>query len=732
MTAENEQTGGMIALIPDNPGRYTVPGGDPAGEMHCTLCFLGDDVADLPPVMVDTLKSQVAALALNRGPLSVRILGTAIWNRDGGPTGAFKPATVTALQPGDHDGDEDDQLDMLASRAAGLAADALGALYPEQHEPYLPHITAGFDLDPGVLPTADGEASFSTIRLALGGQHFDFPLIASDDHDSVYATEGVTEMAEATKDREAATQGLPAFWPCLAVEGMETADGRYLEPGTIEFRKPPLSVFAQTVNTGNGGHSGAEVVGKINELWKIPGEEFVSKQTGEPLPKGTFVWQGRGEVDGDSKGGDYARRGYLTGNSVDLSEGDFTDDVTYAEDGTESHRVTVSNAKIAATTLCAIPAFPDGYVEIDGERPTIAADDEVPEDQRTPEGLAAYLLQHGVQAVTASIAIPEYGDTCSPCLAGEMALPPAFLKNAKKKKDDPEDAADGGADEADENADGTKKKAKPAFLKKKGLADLPPLDWFTDPGLSEPTPLTFTDDGRVFGHIATWNTCHIGVSKRCTPPPKSASDYAYFNTGAMRVADGDEVRTVGVGHLTMNTGHASLSASVDETTSHYDNTGTVAADLAAGEDRHGIWVAGRVRPELSEVDLTKLMAAPPSGDWRGVGGRLEMVGVLAVNVPGYPVPRARVASGVGQVALVAAGATRPAAEFGPDGMDLKAFAKMVAAELSNLLGDWARTPEDAPDKLAAEQEALSLEIIQGGLLDEVVRPFPPASSGTAG
>lgn len=719
----DDQTGGMIALIPDNPGRYTVPGGDPASEIHCTLCFLGDDVANLPPVMVDTLKSQVAALALNRGPLSVRILGTAIWNRDGGPTGAFKPATVTALQPGDHDGDEDDQLDMLASRAAGLAADVLGALYPEQHEPYLPHITAGFDLDPGVLPTADGEASFSTIRLALAAQHFDFPLIANSDQDT-YATEGVTEMAEATKDHEAATQGLPAFWPCLAVEGMETADGRYLEPGTIEFRKPPLSVFAQTVNTGNGGHSGAEVVGKINELWKIPGEEFVSKQTGEPLPKGTFVWQGRGEVDGDSKGGDYARRGYLTGNSVDLSEGDFTDDVTYAEDGTESHRVTVSNAKIAATTLCAIPAFPDGYVEIDGERPLIDENEEVPEDMRTPEGLSAYLLQRGIQPVTASIAIPEYGDTCSPCLAGEMALPPAFLKNAKKKKADPEDAADGGADEADENADGTKKKAKPAFLKKKGLADLPPLDWFTDPGLSEPTPLTFTDDGRVFGHIATWNTCHIGVSKRCTPPPKSASDYAYFNTGAMRVADGDEVRTVGVGHLTMNTGHASLSASVDETTSHYDNTGTVAADLAAGEDRHGIWVAGRVRPELSEVDLTKLMAAPPSGDWRGVGGRLEMVGVLAVNVPGYPVPRARVASGVGQVALVAAGATRPAAEFGPDGMDLKAFAKMVAAELSNLLGDWARTPEAAPDKLAAEQEQLSLEIIQGGLLDEVVRPFP--------
>src|ERR1700754_2926426 len=188
----------MIALIPDDPGRYTVPGGDPAGEMHCTLCFLGDDVAGLPQVMVDALKSKVAALALATGPITVRIMGSAIWNRDGGPTGDFKPATVTVLQKGDGDGDEDDVLDMLASRAGGLAADTLGALYPPQFEPYQPHITAGFSLDPGVLPKADGEASFSTIRLALGGQNYDFPLI--DNQDTAYATEGVTEMAEATKD----------------------------------------------------------------------------------------------------------------------------------------------------------------------------------------------------------------------------------------------------------------------------------------------------------------------------------------------------------------------------------------------------------------------------------------------------------------------------------------------------------------------------------------------------
>jgi hypothetical protein len=54
-----------------------------------------------------------------------------------------------------------------------------------------------------------------------------------------------------------------------------------------------------------------------------------------------------------------------------------------------------------------------------------------------------------------------------------------------------------------------------------------------------------------------------------------------------------------------------------------------------------------------------------SGDWRRIGGQLRLVGLLAVNVPGFPIqaPRARVASGAPQ-ALVAAGRTTVGS--GPD------------------------------------------------------------------
>lgn len=174
-------------------------------------------------------------------------------------------------------------------------------------------------------------------------------------------------------------------------------------------------------------------------------------------------------------------------------------------------------------------------------------------------------------------------------------------------------------------------------------------DWFRDPALAAPTPLTITDEGRIYGHLATWGTCHTAYSGACVTPPESESSYAYFNLGVVNI-DGEEIH---VGHITMGTGHAALSAGMDEATSHYDHTGTVAADVAAGEDEHGIWVAGAARPG---TDLDVLRSASLSGDWRRVDGRLELVAALAVNVPGFPVPRvqARVASGA-QTALVASG-----------------------------------------------------------------------------
>lgn len=178
----------------------------------------------------------------------------------------------------------------------------------------------------------------------------------------------------------------------------------------------------------------------------------------------------------------------------------------------------------------------------------------------------------------------------------------------------------------------------------------PPIDWFEDPKLEGPSAITVTSQGEIFGHLALFDSCHIGFPGSCVSPPKNGT-YKYFHTGELETDKGDLVE---VGHLTFNTGHAGMRDNAKVAAAHYDNTGTVAADVRVGEDSHGIWVAGALRSHLDDESVRAFRAAPLSGDWRRIAGKLELVGALAVNVPGFPVPRLRtlVASGETETLLI--------------------------------------------------------------------------------
>lgn len=181
----------------------------------------------------------------------------------------------------------------------------------------------------------------------------------------------------------------------------------------------------------------------------------------------------------------------------------------------------------------------------------------------------------------------------------------------------------------------------------------PPKAWFENPNLDRETPLTITADGRVFGHIATWNTRHIGLPGN-TRPPKSRSGYAFFNKSVVETAEGPDVT---VGQLTLAGGHAPLHADASRAIEHYDNTKSAAADIHIGEDRIGIWAAGAVRPDVDDIRMRALRASVPSGDWRPINGGLELIAVCQVNSGGFPIARAAIAASSGEVlALVAAGA----------------------------------------------------------------------------
>lgn len=174
-----------------------------------------------------------------------------------------------------------------------------------------------------------------------------------------------------------------------------------------------------------------------------------------------------------------------------------------------------------------------------------------------------------------------------------------------------------------------------------GLAPLkPPARWFTAPEPDEATPLTVLKTGQVYGHAALWDSCYTGYENMCLKPPRSVSGYAYFHLGEVECADGS---TVACGQITLDTPHAPTSRgfSADAASRHYADTGVVVADVCCSEGVLGPWLAGAIRPNVDAERIRELRAAKISGDWRKIDGSLELIAALAVNVPGFPIPRRR-------------------------------------------------------------------------------------------
>jgi hypothetical protein len=157
-------------------------------------------------------------------------------------------------------------------------------------------------------------------------------------------------------------------------------------------------------------------------------------------------------------------------------------------------------------------------------------------------------------------------------------------------------------------------------------------------------PIMVTDGDRVYGYAAQWGECHLGFKNECVMPPRD-DDFTRYMTGEILCEDGSRVL---VGQITAGMGHAPLSYGANRASEHYENTDAVVADVAVGNDKRGIWVAGAIRPSAHTARVQALRASGQvSPDWRYVGGRLRMVALLTVNTSGYQTPRARsfVASG---------------------------------------------------------------------------------------
>lgn len=392
----------------------------------------------------------------------------------------------------------------------------------------------------------------------------------------------------------------------LAIEGQVTGDGREFAPNALTWAELPVPLrWNKEDSHGGEARTIAVNVGRIDKVWRdgslIMGEGVLDLSDDD----GRRV---HAKIEGQ----------FLRGVSIDadsIGEPDieyvFPEDVNAGSTEAEGddlfemlfaqpEKIVFHGGRIRAATLVDIPAFAEAYIALLDEAGAVVAGG-------TPVG----------EDVVRTLAVSE-----PPPARPRMSLVAA------------------------------------------GEVWRPEPTWFADPKLSLPTPITVTDDGRIYGHAAQWGSCHIGQEDVCVQPPHEDA-HPYYRTGEVACADGSRVA---VGQITVGTGHAPLSYGATPAAEHYDNTGAAVADVAVGNDQHGIWVAGAIRPGADPLRVYELQAAGQvSGDWRRIGGELRLVGLLAVNVPGFPVPkmRARVASGEPQ-ALLAAGRPTVASGLSPE------------------------------------------------------------------
>lgn len=220
----------------------------------------------------------------------------------------------------------------------------------------------------------------------------------------------------------------------------------------------------------------------------------------------------------------------------------------------------------------------------------------------------------------------------------------------------------------------------------------PPAAWFQNPDLKAPTPLTIDDDGHVFGHLAQWKVCHVGVGNKCVMAPKTRTNYQLFRVGTVRTDDG---KAVPIGKITLGTGHASDRWGIMPSREHYDNTGWAAAVVNVGEDRHGIWVSGSLTTTMTPERIAELRASSLSGDWREVNYNLELIAALAVNSPGFPIYREQ---GGQAFSLMAVGVIGQEEEY----MDQEA--EFSAEEMEEATGFAAAKDADVADEGVDEND----------------------------
>jgi predicted ABC-type ATPase len=209
-------TGAMIALVPSDAdaARLAVDGGEPVGELHCTLMYLGE-AADIPADVRQHLIDAVGAALTGWPVVEADAFALSLFNP--GDSNDFSPCIVLGLSgedldhvhglvdmvvlevvdgdPDVDDGEPDDGVAAVIAAAPAAPAPAAvpavpaapadpvpagaGWCPPEQHLPWLAHTTLIYSDDPSQLAgLVDrlGPVVFDRVRIVFAGDATDIPL----------------------------------------------------------------------------------------------------------------------------------------------------------------------------------------------------------------------------------------------------------------------------------------------------------------------------------------------------------------------------------------------------------------------------------------------------------------------------------------------------------------------------------------------------------------------------
>lgn len=541
---------------------------------------------------------------------------------------------------------------------------------------------------------------------------------AMEQQAALYAEDGDDKPDMPDDDMDYTGQTAPWRGP-LAVEGKVTGDGREFAPNALTWADLPVPLrWNKEDSHGGEPHTVAVNVGRIDNIWRdgdlIMGEGVLdlSDDDGRRVHakiEGKFL---RGvSIDADS----IAEPDVEMVWPEDVNEGMDEEGDLFEMLFAQPEKMIFHGGRIRAATLVDIPAFAEAYIAllddagavVAGGQPigeaamqaltvremgAVGTHDTATSDAAWDSGVNEKRIDSPLTVDKARAAYAWYDDgavedgelpksaakflhheinadgTAGPANLAACSASIGALHGARGGTSIPEADRRGVYDHVAKHLRDAGQEPEPFRALRAVTASAgvwkPPAAWFADPKLSLPTPITVTDDGRIYGHAAQWGSCHIGQDDVCVQPPHEDA-HPYYRTGEVACDDGSRVA---VGQITVGTGHAPLHLGASPAAEHYDNTGAAVADVAVGNDAHGIWVAGSVRPGADPLRVYELQAAGQvSGDWRRIGGQLRLVGLLAVNVPGFPVPkmRARVASGEPQ-ALVAAGRPTVAGGLSPE------------------------------------------------------------------